>query len=76
MGTSIEHTENTQRAFKEHKKKNDQRNSGGTLRQKATKRRKRGKIGKLRKERTRPYTTVRDSEDILEQSSFQKYTSC
>ena len=26
--------------------------------------------------RTRPCTTVRDSEDILEQSSFQKYTTC
>jgi len=25
---------------------------------------------------TRPRTTVRDSEDILEQSSFQKYTTC
>ena len=24
----------------------------------------------------RPCTTVRDSEDILEQSSFQKYTTC
>ena len=25
--------------------------------------------------KTRPCTTVRDSEDILEQSSFQKYTA-
>ena len=25
---------------------------------------------------TRPCTTVRDSEDILEQSPFQKYTTC
>ena len=27
-------------------------------------------------EKTRPCTTVRDSEDILEQSPFQKYSTC
>ena len=27
-------------------------------------------------DKTRPCTTVRDSEDILEQSPFQKYTTC